>query len=90
MALPVICIPRINSNVTKHHIYDIFGRLGWGTIENVYIANSSKNKTCCVFIYLKWNNNRPDIQDICNKLTSGLSIKLVYKDYTIWKLYAKK
>lgn len=94
MSAPVICIPRINTNVTKHQLYDIFGRLNWGSVKNVYIVNTSKknnskNKTSCVFIYLNWRN-QPDIYDIRNKLSNGSSIKLVYNEYTIWKLYAKK
>ena len=94
MSSPVICIPRINTNVTKHQLYGIFNRLKWGEINNVYIVNTSKKnnskiKTCCVFIYLNWINS-PDIYDIRNKLNNGQSIKLVYNEYTIWKLYAKK
>ena len=89
MSSPVICIPRINKNVTKHQLYNIFVRLNWGTVKNISIINTSKNNTSCVFIYLNWKNN-DDIKNICEKLSNGKSIKIVYNEYTIWKLYAKK
>ena len=91
---PVICIPRISSNVTKHQLFDIFTRLKWGNIDNIYFVNTSKKnnskiRTSCVFIYLTWNNNE-DAYSIQKKLINGQSIKIVFNEFTIWKLYAKK
>ena len=91
---PVICIPRITSDITRFQIYSVFEKLKWGIVDNITIIGSNKKtnskiKSNCVFININWFSS-DEITDIREKLNNGISLKLVYNDFTFWKLYAKK
>jgi len=89
--VPVMCIPRVYSNISESRIRRIFDDLNMGTIERIDIVskNSEKGeKFNRVFVHFnKWNNT----ENACiarERLLNGKEIKIIYDDPWFWKISA--
>jgi len=92
---PNLCIPRVNTFVTKEQVYEIINRYSFGCIEKIDVIK--KKGTCkkndlsnMVFIYFnQWYDN-----DLANsvkeRLETGKDIKIIYDDPWYWKISAIK
>jgi hypothetical protein len=69
MSFPSICIPRLDTMVTKYQLGKIFKTVKFGKVENIKILNKR------AFIYFsEWHN-----QEIKSKLLNGEDINIVYQ-----------
>lgn len=81
-----ICIPRIDTNISKEYIYNKLCSLQIGRIEKfveIPLKNDPTHKR--IIIKLKWNNENKAI-NIKNTLETNGSIKLVYDMPWYWKM----
>jgi len=84
--LSSICIPRIDTNISKEYIYNKLCCLQIGSIEKLIeipLKNDPTHKR--IIIKLKWNNENKAI-NIKNTLETNGSIKLVYDMPWYWKM----
>ena len=91
-----ICIPRVFKNITIHFITDIFqNKLKLGIIKRVDVIlnhnlnhnlnNQLNNQFKKVFIHFEsWYDNKNAVS-VKNKLSQGLTIKIVYNSPWFWK-----
>jgi phosphoribosylaminoimidazole-succinocarboxamide synthase len=92
---PNMCIPRVNTCVTKELVFETINKYSFGYIEKIDVIK--KKGTCkkndlsnMVFIYFKeWYDN--DLANIVkDRLVSGKDIKIIYDDPWYWKISAIK
>jgi hypothetical protein len=87
---PSICIPRIDYEISKWEISDIFNKLNIGRIHKIDLLYNYKNKTYKIFVHFKnWFDNETSckIRDILN---NGGNFKIVYKFPHYWKCFKSK
>jgi hypothetical protein len=86
---PILCIPRMDKNISKQYIFDKLRKLNFGYIEKIIeipLKNNTDHKR--VLIKIKWNNY-PDTMNYKTRLNNGESIKLVYDMINVpwfWKI----
>jgi hypothetical protein len=92
---PNLCIPRVNTCVTKDLVFEIINKYSFGCIEKIEVIKkkvSHKNNdySNMVFIYFnKWYDN--DLaKSVKDRLMSGKDIKIIYDDPWYWKISALK
>lgn len=86
-----ICIPRMENNISKDYIYQIFKKLDIGKIINIQetpLYNDTEFKK--VMLRVKWNTQIPKISNIMDQLNNGKSIKLVHSEPWYWKIVLKR
>jgi len=91
MSNPVLCIPRIESHISKEYIRTIFSKLKIGEIQKITevpLRNDSDYKR--IFIKLVWQPNTPTAEYIHTRLVKGEDIKLVYNEPWYWKVVSCK
>jgi hypothetical protein len=94
-SFPNLCIPRVNTCVTKDQVFEIINKYSFGSIQKIDVIKkkgSYKNNdySNMVFIYFNgWYDN-----DLANsvkeRLMSGKDIKIIYDDPWYWKISAIK
>lgn len=89
---PSICIPKVERNITKNFIYDIFNNLGFGKIKNIDVVKYKKtnrnNNFNRVFVHFSnWNTHIPQIKEYYDKLLKGDNLAIVYEDPWFWKIF---
>jgi len=90
MSNPSICIPRINSYISKWEISNAFNKLGIGKIRKIDVIHNAERKTQKVFVHFKyWNETTQSIR-IKDILNSGGNIKIVYDFPQYWKCFKSK
>jgi len=83
--IKTLCIPRILSNITKNHIYNILNELNLGTIKRIDIIRSKKLFNKALLHFSKWNDGgNADI--VKDRLLNGKDIKIIYDDPWFWKI----
>ena len=83
-----ICIPRIDTTVTKEYIFGVLCKLKIGYIEKINeipLRNDNKHKR--IIIKMRWNESDNSI-NIQKRLSDGETIKLVYDMPWYWKVLA--
>ena len=88
--VPVLCIPRVFSNITEERIRRIFDQLNIGTLTRVDIINKQDakgDKFNRVFIHLDWNNSE-NANMSRERLMDGKDIKILYDNPWFWKASA--
>ena len=92
---PNLCIPRVNTFVTKEQVFEIINKYSLGSIQKIDVI---KKKGDCkkgdfsnmVFIYFKeWYDNA-QANSVKDRLMSGKDIKIIYDDPWYWKISAIK
>lgn len=82
-----ICIPRIESTITKEYVVKILSNLRLGTIKNfteIPLRNDPNYKR--IIIKILWNTNEPNVEVITRQLSMTGSIKLVHNMPWYWKI----
>lgn len=81
-----ICIPRMENNIDKKQIFNIFKKLNIGYIEKIIeIPLKNDNEYKRVIIKIKWNNNE-ETQQIKTRLQNGEPVNIVYELPWFWKI----
>lgn len=81
-----ICIPRMENNIDKKQIFNIFKKLNIGYIEKIIeIPLKNDNEYKRVIIKIKWNNNE-ETQKIKTRLQNGEPVNIVYELPWFWKI----
>ncbi len=88
---PSICIPKVDKNISKNFIYNVFNNLQFGNIKKIDIVyhNKSRNHNFSrVFIHFhRWYTDIPIIKTYYDKLINGENLSIVYNDPWFWKLF---
>jgi hypothetical protein len=82
-----LCIPRLETNVTREYIFGIFSRLKIGHVENIIeipLKNDNKHKR--VIILIRWNYTNPKTEIIKKRLENNEAIKVVHDMPWYWKV----
>lgn len=91
--VPVLCIPRVYSNMNESHIRRIFNELNIGLLDHIDVIsknNDKGDKFNRVYIHFKrWNQNEQGIY-ARKRLLNGKEIKIIYDDPWFWKISAYK
>jgi len=92
MNSPSLCIPRINLNVQRFELENVFRKLNIGKIKRVDLAfkkNNSGDKYYSAFIHVIWNES--DLSKfIIERITGGKDVKIVYDGLLFWKVFLNK
>lgn len=85
-----LCIPRICKTVTKNDIYNVLKQYNFGKIKKVHIIEN-KNKNCNIaHIYYNYWYNNEYVNNVKDKLTNNLNIKIFYDKPWFWVVYLHK
>lgn len=87
---PSICIPRIDSSISKWEISDVFNKLGIGKLKKIDVLYNSKYDSQKVFVHFKHWNDTERSKHIKDILNSGGNIKIVYNFPDYWKCFKSK
>jgi hypothetical protein len=82
-----ICIPRVETNITREYIVKKFAKLRLGDIMHISdtpLKGDSDYKR--VFIKIKWRPATSQGEFIYKRLSSGDNIKFVYDEPWFWKI----
>jgi len=85
MTNPIICIPRMDANISKDKIFNVFSTLKIGKI--IKITENSSYKTPeykRVAISIQWNQT-PSADYIINRLQTKQSVNVIYSAPWFWK-----
>ena len=83
MSNPSICIPKVDRNITKRFIHDVFTRHLLGKIKKIDMIPNKKYFR--VFIHFDyWYNNEKSLK-VKQILADGLDFKIMYVEPWFWK-----
>lgn len=89
--VPVLCIPRVYSNISESRIRRVFDDLDLGVLERIDIVNKKNDKGekfNRVFVHFKhWSDNK-NANIARERLMNGKEIKVLYDDPWFWKISA--
>jgi hypothetical protein len=86
-----ICIPRIDSSISRDTIFKTFCRIKWGYIEKITeIPHKNNAQYKRIIIKLKWNMNLQKNREIHDRLAQDQQVCLVYNMPWYWKIFAYK
>lgn len=89
--VPVMCIPRVYSNISESRIRRIFDDLDMGIIDRIDMVSKQSDKGekfNRVFIHFhKWNKT-PNACEARERLLNGKEIKIIYDEPWFWKISA--
>ena len=81
-----LCIPSVDTRITKYYVKNVFNKLNWGIIRNIYFKYKKAYNRNQIFIeFNKWNLDDSVVAEIYQKLICGETIKIVYDDPWFWK-----
>ncbi len=89
--VPILCIPRVYSNISEGRIRKIFDDLDMGTLERIDIVSKSSEKGekfNRVFVHFRCWNNSDNANTARERLLNGKEIKIIYDDPWFWKISA--
>jgi hypothetical protein len=89
--LPVLCIPRVYSNINEKRIRKIFEELNMGTLDHIDIVgknNGKGEKFNRVYVHFRHWNNSENALMARERLLNGKEIKIIYDDPWFWKISA--
>ena len=85
---PIICIPKVNKNINKCFINDIFNKVNLGKINRIDLINTNKSKRAFIHFQFWYDNERA--LEAKKWLTEGQDIKIIYSEPWYWKCSAFK
>jgi hypothetical protein len=89
--VPVLCIPRVYSNISESRIRRILNDLDMGTIDHIDMVSKSNDKGekfNRVFIHYHHWNNSDNANNARERLLNGKEIKIIYDEPWFWKVSA--
>ena len=91
--VPVLCIPRVCSNISENRIRRIFEELNIGILDHIDIISKNNDKSekfNRVYIHFKrWLQSEHAVY-ARERLLNGKEIKIIYDDPWFWKVSAYK
>jgi hypothetical protein len=75
---PSICIPRIESDINRQNINNIFKN--FGTVDRIDIVNSGRRARKAFIHFKRWNHT-----DLLSRLENGDTVNLIYNFPWYWK-----
>lgn len=87
MLITSICIPRVESTMTRHYIEKIICNMNIGSIERLNefpLRNDPSHKR--IIMKIKWNTKNMKTTEILSKLKEIGSVNLVYDMPWYWKV----
>jgi len=82
-----LCIPQIQSSISKEYIFSVFCKLNIGYIEKINeIPNKTKPEFKRIIIKIKKTDTNERALSIWNRFHEGKNIKLVYNTPWYWKI----
>lgn len=89
--VPVLCIPRVYSNIGEARIRSIFEELDMGDLDRIDVVtkvSEKGEKFNRVYVhFVRWNNS--DNSNMAReRLLEGKDIKIMYDDPWFWKISA--
>ena len=85
-----LCIPRVCKTFTKTQIYHVFNQYNFGKIKKIQIIeNKNKNSNIAHIYYNYWYDNEY-VNNVKEKLTNNLNIKIFYDTPWFWIVYPHK
>ncbi len=91
--VPVLCIPRVYSNINESRIRKIFNDLHMGVLERIDIISKTTEKGekfNRVFVHFHHWNHSENANIARERLLNGNEIKIIYDDPWFWKISAYK
>jgi hypothetical protein len=86
--VPVLCIPRVYSNITEARICKIFNDLNMGDLDHIDIVPMTSQSFNRVFVHFKRWNNSKNSNIARERLLKGEEIKIIYDEPWFWKISA--
>lgn len=89
----VLCIPRININISEQRIRKIFNDINLGIIERIDMRSGCSlkgEKYTRVFIHYREWNDTENARIAQERLSNGQDIKIIYDDPWYWKVTSYK
>lgn len=89
--VPILCIPRVYSNISEGRIRKIFDDLDMGTLERIDIVSKTSEKGekfNRVFVHFRRWNSSDNANTARERLLNGKEIKIIYDDPWFWKISA--
>ena len=83
MSNPSICIPKVDRNITKKFIYDVFNRHLLGKIKKIDMIPNKKYFR--VFIHFDYWYNTEKSLKVKEILANNLDFKIMYVEPWFWK-----
>ena len=81
----ILCIPRMETSVTKESITKTFKNMNIGAIESIYESHSQTSPQYKrVLIYVKWNLSSTNTKTIYSRLENNQNIKIVHNMPWYW------
>ena len=87
---PSICIPRIEGDITKWQVSDVFNKLALGKLKRIDIVYNHKQNTNKIFVHFKHWIPTTRNDNIKNLLNSGGNFKLVHNFPQYWKCFKSR
>ena len=87
MVTTSVCIPRINSTMSRNYIENTFDRMKVGHIEKMYEIPLHKDPSHNrVIIKMNWDTRNDKTKEILSHMKSFGSVNLVYDMPWYWKM----
>lgn len=89
--VPVLCIPRVYSNISESRIRRIFDDLNMGVLERIDIVSKKSDKGekfNRVFVHFRRWNDTENANIARERLLNGKEIKIIYDEPWFWKISA--
>jgi hypothetical protein len=85
MQSPILCIPRLPTNITREYIIQIIEKMNIGTIETLHeIPLQHSNQFKRIIIRISWDLSSPQSHRIYSLLSENKSIKIVHSMPWYW------
>jgi hypothetical protein len=82
---PSICIPRLENNITRSMLKDVFKKYSFGDIDRIDLVKAGSNSKRAFVHFKKWNLHLPHAKDVCNRLNNSEKVNIIYSFPWFWK-----
>jgi hypothetical protein len=85
MTNPSICIPRLENNITKKRLMDVFEKYALGDIDRVDLVKCGPHSKRGFIHFKKWNLQSALGKDVYNRLKKNEKVNIIYSFPWFWK-----
>lgn len=85
----MICIPRVDTKITRKYIFDKIKMLKWGKIEFIKEFNLKETGFKMIIIKLSWGEDDNALL-YKDKIVNGSTIKVVHENPWYWRVIKYK
>ena len=82
MNTPILCIPKVHSDITQDYIENVFSTLGLGKIDSITMKHVTYHNTDCNMVHIRfasWYNKM-----WLDHLKQGNTFKILYDNPRYW------